>query len=94
MSASSSSARGSAEKFGAEAGDVIAGAGGGDHFEGAAGEAELHGPYRRTPAPVIEEIKACPDHAFLGEVRPKCFIDCGCIFCKGHKFFQDLKGTG
>ena len=59
-------ARGGAEDFGAEAGEVVAGHGGGDHLDGAAGEAEVErpegascGPSCRVPGGSWRRFPAC-----------------------------------
>ena len=47
---------GGAEDFGAEAGEVVAGVGGGDHFDRAAGEAEHGGPEGGASGPAEDFI--------------------------------------
>jgi hypothetical protein len=50
-------AGGWAEDLGAEAGQVVAGHGGGDHFDGTAGQAKVQRPERTFTAPVIEVLQ-------------------------------------
>ena len=51
-------ARGAAQHFGAEAGDVVAGGEGGHHFDETAGKAEEHRPEGIGAPPVDEVVKA------------------------------------
>src|SRR5665213_3358935 len=67
-------ARGGAKDLGAEAGQVIAGHGGGNHFNGAAGEAKLHGPDGAAASPVVELLNGRNEDALLAQFDLQSFI--------------------
>jgi hypothetical protein len=58
-------ARRGAEDLGAEAGDVVAGGGSGDHLDGAAGEAEHGRPQRGAARPVQQVLDGAEQQVLL-----------------------------